>query len=65
MKHTVDRMDLAAGRYRLQRGHIFLHRHHLRPRQLLEQGVAFLMIAVSVSTEQNADVGELEPELGH
>ena len=56
-------MLLAAGLHRLQRRHVLGHRHHLRAGHLLDQGIAFLMIAVGVVAEQDLDVGELEAEV--
>ena len=63
VQHLVDRMRLAARLHRLKRRHVLGHRHHLRAGQLLDHGIAFLVVAVRVAAEQDLDVGELEPEL--
>jgi hypothetical protein len=57
-------MLLAAGLHRLQRRHILGHRHHLRTAHLLDQGVAFLMVAVGVVAKQDLEIRELEAEVG-
>ena len=56
-------MFLAAGFHRLERRDVLGHDHHLGAGHLLDQGVAFLVIAVRVVPEQNLDVGELEPQI--
>ena len=65
MQHFVDGMRLAARLHRLERRYVFRHRHDLRAGQLFDERVAFLVIAVCVRPEQDAHVGELEPELLH
>src|SRR5262245_42311890 len=62
-ERPVDRMLFRAGPHRLQRGNIFGHRHHLSARHLLQQRVAFLMVAVGMGSEKNFGIGELESEL--
>ena len=56
-------MFLVPGLHRFQVRYILDHRHHLRSRHLLDQGIAFLMIAVRVRTEKDLDVGKLESQL--
>ena len=63
-EHPVDRMRLAAWLDVLKRGHILVHRHHLGAGQLLDQSVAFLVIAVGMAAEQDLDIGELEAQIG-
>jgi hypothetical protein len=59
----VDRVLLAAGLHRLQRGHVFGHHHGLRAGQSLDLGIAFLVIAMGVRAEEDFDVGKLEAEI--
>ena len=62
-EHPIDRMGLAIGFDCLECRDILGHSQHLRASQFLDQRVAFLVIAVRVSPEQDLDVAELEPEL--
>jgi len=54
-------MRFAAGLHRVQRRDVLLHCHHCRAGQLLQQRVAFHVIAMSMAA--NFDVAELEAEL--
>ena len=63
VQHPVDRVRLSARLHAFERRHVLRHRHHLRAGQLLDERVAFLMIAVRMAAEQNLRVGELEPQL--
>ena len=65
VQDSINRVRLAARFHALERGHIFRHRHHLRTRQLLDQRIALLMIAVRVAAEQNLRIRKLESELLH
>src|SRR4029078_9498424 len=62
-KPFVDGVFFSARLDRLECRHILGHRHDLRSRQLLYNGIAFLMIAVCVGSKQDLDGGKLEAEL--
>src|SRR4030095_11079194 len=65
MQHFVYRMLFPVGLYRLKRGNVFVHGHNLRVRQLLDQCITFLMIAMCVRAKQDLHVGELESQLSY
>jgi hypothetical protein len=56
-------MWFTPGRYLFKQWNVLGHRHDLRACHLLHKGIAFLVIGVCMASEQNLDVGELEPEI--
>src|SRR6185295_3923020 len=56
-------MRLVSGSHFAKPGNILLHGHHAGARKFLDQCVAFHVIAVGVTAEDNLDVGELEAQL--
>ena len=65
MQSLIDRMLLASRLHCLKRRNIFRHGHHLRASQLLDHGIAFLVIAVRVAPQEDLRIGELESQLLH
>jgi hypothetical protein len=49
--------------FALERGNILGHRHHLRAGEFFHKGIALHVIPVRMTSEQNLNVRELEPEL--
>ena len=65
MEYLVDRVLFAARLHFPERRHIFRHHHHLCSRQLLQRGIAFLVIPMRMSPEQDLNIGKLESQLLH
>jgi hypothetical protein len=63
MDHFVDWVLLPARLNGPQRRYILSHRQDLRPGHLFDQSIAFLMVTVRMISQQNFDIGKLEPEL--
>ena len=65
MQDSIDRMFLSAGPDALKRRNVFSHRHDLRAGLLLDERVAFHVVAVGMTAEDDLDVFESESEFGH
>src|SRR5579875_81255 len=63
VQDAVDGMGLAARGHFAERGNVLLHGHDARAGQLFYQRVAFHVIPVSVTAQQDFDIAEAETEL--
>jgi len=65
MEDSINRMFFSSGPDALKRGNVFSHRHDLRAGLLLDERVAFHVVAVGVTAKDDFDVLKFESEFGH
>ena len=63
VEQLIDRMFLAARLHRFEIRHVFRHRHDFCSSHLFYQRIPFLMVSMSVRSEQDLDIGKLESQL--